>query len=466
MLHDFWPSQDAVSPPPPVQPVPPQLTRKRSNEPKPFVGLTQLTALRAVRPRDPPSQAAASKTTHPHGAAHPPPSCQRHLSALWSACGLCLARLAGVGPPPRQWPSEQWPLAAMLRHSVCGLLSRDARHHLPRHPGGGRAAPTRHRVPGRRPGHAGHGARIRSRAPYRPAVAGGGRRAASGLDCLLAPCGTDPPAPARRVVGRAECRESRQHGCSRGHRSLVALTSLGLDRDRSREPTAAARPERGTHPGDGSRRVAAARAAVGARVCAALVERRGPQFSHRPCDAWRALDAAPSAPGPRPRAHAALEATAWTPLRAGGPRLSVPAACRGEASRGLRHNRGGRSALGRLRLAPQHLRRCTAPSAPPSAGGSAREAQRYAVSERRWVGPATSAVPSLSHFWGASRQRAPSARCPDFHVWNRRGQGGATVYPGHGSWTHRSCVEPKRGAAVPRATVATAPDALRNGAAF
>ena len=37
MLPYVWPSQDAVSPPPPV---PPQLKRKRSKEPKPFVGLT------------------------------------------------------------------------------------------------------------------------------------------------------------------------------------------------------------------------------------------------------------------------------------------------------------------------------------------------------------------------------------------------------------------------------------------
>src|SRR5215510_3728565 len=37
MLHYVWPSQDAVSPPPPV---PPQWKRKRSKEPKPFVGLT------------------------------------------------------------------------------------------------------------------------------------------------------------------------------------------------------------------------------------------------------------------------------------------------------------------------------------------------------------------------------------------------------------------------------------------
>ena len=41
MLHYVWPSRGAVSPPPPVQPVPPQLKRKRSNEPKAFVGRTQ-----------------------------------------------------------------------------------------------------------------------------------------------------------------------------------------------------------------------------------------------------------------------------------------------------------------------------------------------------------------------------------------------------------------------------------------
>src|SRR5438132_13171597 len=41
MLHSMWPSRGAVSPQPPVQPVPPQLKRKRSNGPKSFVGLTQ-----------------------------------------------------------------------------------------------------------------------------------------------------------------------------------------------------------------------------------------------------------------------------------------------------------------------------------------------------------------------------------------------------------------------------------------
>jgi IS1 family transposase len=41
MLHYAWPSQGMASPPPPVQPVAPQYKRKRSNDSKPFAGLTQ-----------------------------------------------------------------------------------------------------------------------------------------------------------------------------------------------------------------------------------------------------------------------------------------------------------------------------------------------------------------------------------------------------------------------------------------
>src|SRR5262245_37628676 len=51
-------------------------------------GAHPTTALRPVRTRDQPSRAAASKTPCPHGAAHPPPSCQRHLQAFLPACGL------------------------------------------------------------------------------------------------------------------------------------------------------------------------------------------------------------------------------------------------------------------------------------------------------------------------------------------------------------------------------------------
>ena len=61
MLHYVWPSQDAVSPPPPG---PPQVKRKRSKEPKPFVGLT-------TKPHcDVCAHAAAP---HPHAPAAPPP---------------------------------------------------------------------------------------------------------------------------------------------------------------------------------------------------------------------------------------------------------------------------------------------------------------------------------------------------------------------------------------------------------
>ena len=41
MLHDVWSSRGAVSLQPPAAPVPSTFKRKRSNEPKPFEGLTQ-----------------------------------------------------------------------------------------------------------------------------------------------------------------------------------------------------------------------------------------------------------------------------------------------------------------------------------------------------------------------------------------------------------------------------------------
>ena len=88
MLHYVWPSQDAVSPQPPVQPMPPPLKRKRFNEPKPFVGLTQRPhcALCEYETNHPEPQ--PPRATCPHGAAHPPPSCHRHLHAFLPSCGL------------------------------------------------------------------------------------------------------------------------------------------------------------------------------------------------------------------------------------------------------------------------------------------------------------------------------------------------------------------------------------------
>jgi hypothetical protein len=45
MLHYVWPSRGTVSPPPPVQPVPPLLKRKRANELTPFAPALSTCAL-------------------------------------------------------------------------------------------------------------------------------------------------------------------------------------------------------------------------------------------------------------------------------------------------------------------------------------------------------------------------------------------------------------------------------------
>ena len=55
----------------------------------------------------------------------------RHLEALLSACQLCLSRLAGLGEPPRQWPSQWWPLAPISLHRLRWILFGDPRHPVP-----------------------------------------------------------------------------------------------------------------------------------------------------------------------------------------------------------------------------------------------------------------------------------------------------------------------------------------------
>jgi hypothetical protein len=87
MLHSVWPSQGAVSPPPPVQPVPPQCKRKRSKEPKPFLGLTQRPHC-ALCEDDANHPALQPPRRPPHGADQPTPVCHRHLDALLLPCRL------------------------------------------------------------------------------------------------------------------------------------------------------------------------------------------------------------------------------------------------------------------------------------------------------------------------------------------------------------------------------------------
>src|SRR5262245_50361103 len=51
------------------------------------------------------------------------------------------------------------------------------------------------------------------------------------------------------------------------------------------------------------------------------------------------------------------------------------------------------------------------------------------------------------------------------HERSWRSQAVAAVYRGDGGWPDRPCVDAARGAPVPRAAVAPAPDSLSNGAA-
>jgi hypothetical protein len=60
IFHYLWPSRGALAPQPPAEPVPPPFKRQRSNEPKPFEGLT----------KKPPCAACEHAANHPQ---EPPP---------------------------------------------------------------------------------------------------------------------------------------------------------------------------------------------------------------------------------------------------------------------------------------------------------------------------------------------------------------------------------------------------------
>ena len=68
-------------------------------------------ALCGLCPRGHASSTTASFTTRADVADQPTPAYHRHLEALLSSCGLCLARLAGAGQPPRQRSSQRRPVA-------------------------------------------------------------------------------------------------------------------------------------------------------------------------------------------------------------------------------------------------------------------------------------------------------------------------------------------------------------------
>src|SRR6266446_1452187 len=105
----------------------------------------------------------------------------RHLHPFLPEPGLCLSGMGGLGQYPRQRPPQWGALAPTAVYRLSLLLSGDPWYALAWQAWVGRAHRTRHRVPGRRRGHPGHGARVRDRPEHGAAVVGRRGGAAAGL---------------------------------------------------------------------------------------------------------------------------------------------------------------------------------------------------------------------------------------------------------------------------------------------
>src|SRR6266446_6826536 len=88
IFHSLWPSRGVLSPQPPAEPVPPPFKRKRSNEPKPFEGLTKKPHCAACE----------------HAASHPTPPPPRRPEPM---------------PPTHRRPCEIDPSMHFCPHADC-----------------------------------------------------------------------------------------------------------------------------------------------------------------------------------------------------------------------------------------------------------------------------------------------------------------------------------------------------------
>ena len=119
MLHYVWPSRGAVSPQPPVQPVPPQLQRQRCHEPQPLAGLPPrphcaACAHDAAPPQAPPPLRPAPRpaTNRRPGAIDPSrPCCPPAGGAYqgWGGLGNRRAQGHPSGGPWRPWYGRSGP---------------------------------------------------------------------------------------------------------------------------------------------------------------------------------------------------------------------------------------------------------------------------------------------------------------------------------------------------------------------
>jgi IS1 family transposase len=83
IFHYLWPSRGVLSPQPPAEPVPPPFKRKRSNEPKPFEGLTKKPHCAACE------HAASHPTPPPPRRPEPMPPTHRRPCAIDTSMHFC-----------------------------------------------------------------------------------------------------------------------------------------------------------------------------------------------------------------------------------------------------------------------------------------------------------------------------------------------------------------------------------------
>ena len=360
----------------PLQPHPPR--RRRSKEPKPFTGLIHKPLCEACekgadeRPKAPGSPPPAH--LHPR----PPAHC-RHPQALLSRSRLCLPGLARPRQHPRQWPSWRSAWRQLQCVSCHGYFSETH-------------------------GTIFHGKRASSELIVRV------------IACLAEGLGIRGTArvfeinPTTVLDWLVEATEQLE-AFSAYFLNELQINQVQLDelyavlsavRDGEvSEAEAVERLSRSPHwvwtaidPESklllsvqvGERTLAMAQAVLhqiaqrlAPGLCTPLFERWLPQLPARHRVALRPLGAAASAPGERPRAHAALDAAARAALRPSRQKDATAAPRRGEAPGRVRHARRGGKGLGRLRLADQHVVCGEAQPESAPAGGSDRAAQRHAV---------------------------------------------------------------------------------------
>ena len=130
---------------------------------------------------------------------------------------------------------------------------------------------------------------------------------------------------------------------------------MGVDGGRSGVQVDAERPAWRPRFGHGSSGIASDCSALGARLCAALSERRQPDLFPGDRHPFWLLGAAAATTRQGLSPQTALDAAARAALCAGGQAHETPAHCRGEAPGRSRHKSGGGSGLIRPWLADQYV---------------------------------------------------------------------------------------------------------------